>query len=104
MIAETSVQRSFSRAAFALDSRLRRRYGVLDYLDAPDCILRLELGRARRRIVLSDGVRLEPADRIAELHFRNEHFPAMYEGGRRSPGRDASPNGWIYPCESFADI
>ena len=81
MTAETSVQRSFARVVFALDSRLRRRYGVFDYLDSPDCILRMRVGRVGRRIVLSDGVRLEPADRIAELHFRNEHFPAMHQGG-----------------------
>ena len=77
MTAETSVQRSFARVVFAFDSRLRRRNGVFDYIDSPDCILRVKLERAGRRIVLPDGVRLDPADRIIELHFRNEYFPPM---------------------------
>ena len=49
----------------------------LDYIDSPDCILRVKLERAGRRIILPDGVRLNSADRIIELHFRNEYFPAM---------------------------
>jgi hypothetical protein len=81
MTAETSVQRSFARVVFAFDSRLRRRNGVFDYFESPDCILRLKLDRAGRRIVLPDGVCLNPGDRIIELHYRNEHFPPMNEEG-----------------------
>jgi hypothetical protein len=77
MTVETAVQRSFARVVFAFDSRLRRRNGVFDYIDSRDCILRMELARAGRRIDLPDGVRLEPADRIIELHYRNEYFPSM---------------------------
>jgi hypothetical protein len=74
---ETSVQRSFARVVFAFDSQLRRRNGVFDYIDSRDCILRMNLSRAGRRIVLPDGIHLEPADRIIELHYRNEYFPPM---------------------------
>ncbi len=81
MTAETSVQRSFARVVFAFDSRLRRRNGVFDYFDSPDCILRVKLERAGRRIVLPDGVCLNPGDRIIELHYRNEYFPPMGEEG-----------------------
>jgi hypothetical protein len=81
MTVETSVQRSFARVVFAFDSQLRRRNGVFDYIDSPDCILRVKLERAGRRIVLSDGVRLDPADRIIELHYRNEYFPSMGADG-----------------------
>ncbi len=77
MTVETSVQRSFAWVIFAFDSRLRRRNGVFDYIDSPDCILRVKLERAGRRIILPDGVGLDFADRIIELHFRNEYFPAM---------------------------
>lgn len=77
MTLETPVQRSFARVIFAFDSRLRRRHGVFDYIDSRDCILRVKLERAEREIVLTDGVRLEPGDRIIELHYRNEHFPPM---------------------------
>jgi hypothetical protein len=81
MTAETSVQRSFARVVFAFDSQLRRRNGVFDYFDSPDCILRVKLERAGRRIVLPDGVCLNPDDRIIELHYRNEYFPPMGEDG-----------------------
>ncbi len=81
MTVETSVQRSFARVVFAFDSRLRRRNGVFDYIDSPDCILRVRLERAGRRIILPDGIRLDPADRIIELHFRNEYFPPMDANG-----------------------
>ena len=81
MTVETSVQRSFARVVFAFDSRLRRRNGVFDYIDSPDCILRLKLERAGRMIVLPDGVRLDPNARIIELHYRNEYFPSMGAGG-----------------------
>jgi YkoP domain len=81
MTLETSVQRSFARVVFAFDSRLRQRNGVFDYFDSPECILRVKLERAGRRIVLPDGVRLEPSDPIVELHYRNEYFPSMGEKG-----------------------
>ncbi|HKN31064.1 MAG TPA: hypothetical protein VJY34_25605 [Roseiarcus sp.] len=41
----------------------------------------MKLAHAGRRIVLPDGVRLEPADRIIELHYRSEYFPSMRAEG-----------------------
>jgi len=70
-----------ARLIFALDERLRRRNGVFDYDADGDCLLRLQLVKARRRIVLRDGVRLQPSDRVLELHFRNEHIPPMGPDG-----------------------
>jgi hypothetical protein len=81
MTSESSVQRSFARVVFAFDDRLRRRYGVFDYCDSPDCILRASLERAGREIVLPDGVRLEPSNLILDLHYRNEYFPSTGEKG-----------------------
>jgi hypothetical protein len=80
--AATSLrQRSFGRLVFALDEQLRRRSGVIDFVDQPDCILRLKIDRMQGEIVLSDGVRLCSGDRVVELHFRNETFPAMTREG-----------------------
>lgn len=81
MIAETSVQRSFTRAVFALDSRLRVRNGVFDFCDLPDCILRAKIDRAGRRIVLADGLRLDSDDPIVELHYRTENLPSFDANG-----------------------
>jgi YkoP domain len=77
MTFDLSIQRSFARVVFAFDSRLRQRNGVFDYIDSPNCILRMKLERVGRRVVLLDGVRLEAADRIIELHYRNEYFPSI---------------------------
>lgn len=81
MIAETSVQRSFTRAVFALDSRLRVRNGVFDFCDSPECILRAKIDRAGRRIVLADGLRLDSDDPIVELHYRTENLPSFDANG-----------------------
>lgn len=75
MTAASSVQRPFARAVFALDSRLRSRNGVFDYCDSAHCILRAKIDRAGRRIVLADGLRLDPDDRLVELHYLTENFP-----------------------------
>ena len=92
MPASTSLgQRSLGRLVFALDERLRRRNGVFDYVDQPDCILRLKIDVMQKEMVLSDGVRLRSGDRVVELHFRNEYFPAMSpEGATIAWAREAA--------------
>src|SRR5574337_1564850 len=70
-----------ARLIFALDERLRRRNGVFDYDAEGECLLRLKLVKAQRSIVLKDGVRVRPSDRILDLHFLNEHIPAMGPDG-----------------------
>jgi YkoP domain len=95
MSVETSIQRSFARVVFAFDSRLRTRNGVFDYIDSPDCIFRVKLERVGRQIVLRDGVRLDPADRIIELHYRNEYFPPM--------GRDGATVAWARRVMTMLD-
>lgn len=74
-------QYSFGRLVFALDERLRRRHSVFDYCDHRDCILRIQIERAREAIVLADGLRIQPGDRLIDLHFWNEHLPEMGAAG-----------------------
>ena len=90
MTLETSVQRSFARVVFAFDSRLRRRNGVFDYIDSPDCILRVKLERAGRsdRFARTASVwsrrsnhRTPLPERVFSLDGRRR--------ARRSLGRDA---------------
>lgn len=66
---------------FAFDRHLRRHYGVLEYSSDPRCIFRLEFCQARRRVELSNGVRLYPGDRVARLHYWNEHMPPAQQQG-----------------------
>jgi hypothetical protein len=64
-----------------LDSSLRARLGIFDFSADPDCILRIELGRAQCTLRLSDGVVVAPGDPVLELHFWNEHMPRMERRG-----------------------
>jgi len=66
---------------FALDARLRRRYGIIEYSDHRSCVFRLQIARSGRRLTLADGTVLAPGDRIAILHFWNEHIPPVPQNG-----------------------
>lgn len=89
-------QRSFARLVFALDERLRRRYGVFDYVRHADCIFRVRIDAVNEAMSLPDGVWLHPGDRIIELHFRNEHLPKMNEKG--------ATIGWAIRAAKLFDI
>ncbi|HML07872.1 MAG TPA: hypothetical protein VK430_07055 [Xanthobacteraceae bacterium] len=62
---------------FALDVRLRRRHAVFEYTRHPSCVFRIDIGRSRRPLALRDGTRAHRAERIARLHFWNEHVPPV---------------------------
>jgi hypothetical protein len=66
---------------YALDLRLRRNRAVLEYSGDPACILRLEIAFAPRAIALRDGTTARPGQRIARLHFWNEHIPPFPHDG-----------------------
>jgi hypothetical protein len=70
-----------AEAIFALDARLRQRQSVVEYSAHPSCIFRLQIGRSRRRLTLSDGTQVQPGQRIALLHFWNEHIPRVPPSG-----------------------
>ena len=70
-----------AEAIFALDARLRRRQAVVEYSTHPSCILRVQIDRSRRHLALCDGTHLRPGQRIARLHFWNEHVPPIPESG-----------------------
>jgi hypothetical protein len=63
-----------------LDALLRRRLGVFEFCDAPDCVLRVRVAPAMHPIVLPD--RLVPRGAaVLDLHLWNEHVPAMPPAG-----------------------
>lgn len=66
---------------FVLDSRLRRGHAIVEYSDHPACIFRLEIGFAGRQLGLRDGTQLRPGQRVAHLHFWNEHIPHVPQTG-----------------------
>jgi hypothetical protein len=89
-------QGSLARVVFALDERLRRRYGVFDYVPHADCIFRAKVDVVTEPIALPDGAGLSPGDRIIELHFRNEYFPRMDEKG--------ATMGWAIRATKLLDV
>jgi hypothetical protein len=62
---------------FALDSLLRRREGVFEYSQRPDCILRVQLSRLSSDVLLSDGTFGHAGDRVIDLHLWNEQIPVI---------------------------
>ena len=65
----------------AFDARQRRRQAVFEYTRNPACIFRLDISRTPRELILQDGTRIRPGDRVARLHFWNEQIPPMAEDG-----------------------
>lgn len=80
--ATRSVQSPYSHpwlaeAIFAFDKWLQRREGVIEYSAHPQCVFRMGVGRARRRLLLRDGTLLHRGQRIVHLHLWNEHIPPV---------------------------
>jgi len=70
-----------ARLLFSLDARLRRRQAVFEYTRHPSCIFRLQIARAERSFTLRDGACVQAGERIARLHFWNEHVPPVPRQG-----------------------
>lgn len=57
------------------DAMLRSYYGIYEFTDDPNCVLRIGLGEARAPVSLSDGTKIEIGELVGTLHFWNEHLP-----------------------------
>ena len=57
------------------DAILRSYYGIYEFTDDPNCVLRVGLGEARSPVSLSDGTNIEVGELVGTLHFWNEHLP-----------------------------
>jgi hypothetical protein len=64
-----------------IDALLRRRYGIIEFEQGADAMLRVGVGQAEREIALRDGTRLRPDDSVLEIHFWNEHLMTLPPGG-----------------------
>jgi hypothetical protein len=63
------------------DAILRSYYGIYEFTDDPDCVLRVGLSQARAPVSLSDGTDIELGELVGTLHFWNEHMPRYSERG-----------------------
>jgi len=81
---KTTPQRGHTWLASALsvlDERLRRRQAVFEYSRNPACVFRLDICRTPEPLALCDGTRVCPGERMARLHFWNEHVPTIPRSG-----------------------
>lgn len=60
-----------------LDALLRRRFGIEELADDPDCVLRITLEPATRAVSLSDGTPVRVGEPTIQIHFWNEHLPTL---------------------------
>jgi YkoP domain len=65
---------------FVFDALMRNHLGVIEYSDHPACIFRLEIAQSRVSLTLTDGTALRCGERVARLHFWNEHVPPLAGG------------------------
>ncbi len=68
-------------AVGALDQHLRRKQGIVEYTNSPECIFRMQVTQSGHEIALSDGTKVSSSGRVIELHFWNEQLPSAAELG-----------------------
>lgn len=64
-----------------VDRYMRRRLGIREFSNDPDCILRVGLIRSRWKILLGDGSTIQPGEIIGMIHAWNERAPPIPPGG-----------------------
>jgi hypothetical protein len=64
-----------------LDAALRRFYGVHEFSNQPDCLLRIAIGRAAGDVRLAEGSNVLRGAEVLELHLWNEHLPNLPSHG-----------------------
>jgi hypothetical protein len=74
----------------ALERHMRRKLGVFEFSDDPDCLFRAQLTKAGRVLQLPDGA-VSAGEPVLELHLWSEHFsPVSSEGLNMRWGVNAS--------------
>ena len=63
-----------------LDFALRRFMRIEEYCARPDCLFRIALVYSPEDVRLADGTLLRRGDPVGDLHYWNEHMPALDEG------------------------
>lgn len=64
-----------------VDGFLRRRQHIIEFCHDPRCLLRIALHSVEPGDPVNGSWRLQPGERVGELHFWNEHIPPVPAGG-----------------------
>lgn len=70
-----------ARAIRRVDAFLRRRQGIYEFSDHPQCMLRISIDPAEAGFELCDGIRVSAGDPVCVLHFWNEHVATIPRDG-----------------------
>jgi len=62
------------------DAFQRRRQGVYEYCNTPDCVLRIQVTQAHHALEFGD-ISVADGQPVIEIHFWNEHLPVAPAGG-----------------------
>jgi len=74
-------RRLLDNLVIAIDDFQRKRLGIWEVSDDPECILRLGLATSYLGARLADGTVVEPGERIGLIHFANERVPTAPPDG-----------------------
>jgi hypothetical protein len=66
------------------DALLSRAYGIFAFCDDGDCVLRLQIARARRTLCFA-GQEVHVGEPVLVLHLWNEHIPPFPQAGPDLP-------------------
>jgi hypothetical protein len=64
-----------------VDAVLRSYYGIYEFTDDANCVLRVGLDQARVPVSLADGTEVGVGEPVGTLHFWNEHLPRYTKRG-----------------------
>jgi hypothetical protein len=65
----------------ALDAILRSCYGVTEFTDNRQCVLRLGQSQAKAPVLLADGTAISAGETVGTVHFWNEQLPPFSRSG-----------------------
>jgi hypothetical protein len=86
-----------------VDAMLRSHYGIYEFTDDPDCILRVGLSQARAPVRLSDGTQIQPGELVGTLHFWNEQLPRYPSNGPNFAWACTVRDRALYSLRVFSD-
>ncbi len=64
-----------------VDALMRRRLGIVEFCDDPECVFRISRRAAPRPIALPSGASIRAGAPIIEVHLWNERMPPIPPGG-----------------------
>lgn len=85
----------------AIDRHMRRRLGVFEFADDPECVFRVSYARTSRTLAVG-GREIPPGAPVLELHFWNEQLPPLPPEGPDLSWAVRGQRQWATSCRLLA--